>query len=146
MAFISGMNNPSVLRLKWTLKLLPEKAKQIMTNLENLMSMNMSFKTYRAAIQQVQPPCIPYLGISLQDLTFVEENPDKFGNRINFSKQRIVHNIIVNMTKFQYLPYDISEDEEIKNFLTNLTRVEDAELWKISLQREPRNAGRADIR
>jgi len=40
------------------------------------------------------------------------------------------------MTKFQCIPYDVSEDEEIKNFLTNLTKVEGAELWKISLECE----------
>lgn len=32
-----------------------------------------SFKTYRTALRDATPPCLPYLGVHLSDLVFIED-------------------------------------------------------------------------
>ena len=45
-----------------------------------------------------RPPCIPYVGLVLQDLTFVHiGNPDTFDNKVNFAKRWQQFNILVNI-------------------------------------------------
>lgn len=42
------------------------------------------------------PPCIPYVGLVLQDLTFVHiGNPDTFDGKVNFAKRWQQFNILV---------------------------------------------------
>jgi son of sevenless-like protein len=36
------------------------------------MSRERSFQTYRAHLATVNPPCVPYLGVYLTDLVFLE--------------------------------------------------------------------------
>jgi Rap guanine nucleotide exchange factor 1 len=45
---------------------------------------------------EASPPCIPYIGLVLQDLTFVHiGNPDTIEDRINFAKRWQQFNILV---------------------------------------------------
>jgi hypothetical protein len=60
-AIISGINNSAVSRLKWTFKKVPNRYKEVLTELEGLMSMDGAFKNYRAAFQSATLPAIPYL-------------------------------------------------------------------------------------
>jgi hypothetical protein len=40
------------------------------------MSCDFSWRSYRTAIHEANPPCLPYIGVYLQDLIFIEEgNP-----------------------------------------------------------------------
>jgi Rap guanine nucleotide exchange factor 1 len=49
-----------------------------------------------------RPPCIPYVGLVLQDLTFVHiGNPDTFDGKVNFAKRWQQFNILVS-TKCNY--------------------------------------------
>ena len=46
-----------------------------------------------------RPPCIPYVGLVLQDLTFVHiGNPDTFDGKVNFAKRWQQFNILVSLT------------------------------------------------
>jgi hypothetical protein len=50
----------------------------------------------RSALGEASPPCIPYIGLVLQDLTFVHiGNPDTIEDRINFAKRWQQFNILV---------------------------------------------------
>ena len=48
-----------------------------------------------------RPPCIPYVGLVLQDLTFVHiGNPDTFDGKVNFAKRWQQFNILVRRRIF----------------------------------------------
>lgn len=67
-----------------------------------LIDSSSSFRAYRAALAEVEPPCIPYLGLILQDLTFVHlGNPDYIDGKVNFSKRWQQFNILDSMRCFQ---------------------------------------------
>eukprot|EP01114_Cavostelium_apophysatum_P017770 TRINITY_DN5354_c0_g1_i3.p1 TRINITY_DN5354_c0_g1~~TRINITY_DN5354_c0_g1_i3.p1 ORF type:complete len:1684 (-),score=476.83 TRINITY_DN5354_c0_g1_i3:107-5158(-) len=146
-AIISALNNCAVSRLKWTWKKVPKRSREILTDLENLMSMERSFNVYRTTLSQTRGPCIPYIGLCLQDLTFVDENPERIGDKqINFSKQRTVHSIIKDLLRFQYgTDYDIAVAEDIQRYLATMSIIDEKELYNVSLRYEPRNATRAMI-
>jgi len=146
-AIISGINNSAVSRLKWTMKKVPLKYKEKLVELEALMSMEGSFKKYRAAYQSSLPPCIPYLGVALQDLTFVDENPDKIGELVNFNKMRLIYTYVSDTLKFQPVPYaDIQHNEDIQVFIEKLPSLFEKDMYDKSLQLEPRNAARSEIK
>jgi len=145
-ALISGLNNSSVHRLKWTNAKISKQSMKIRTELEVLMSMEGSFKNYRAAISKIKPPCIPYIGVCLTDLTFSEDgNPDKLGNLINFSKFSLINRVISSITQYQAPQYSYPVNTEVQSFIQRLPRLSDDELYKLSLQIEPRNALSVDI-
>lgn len=49
----------------------------------------------REALHRCDPPCIPYLGMYLTDLSFIEEGIPNFTDDglLNFSKMRMVRKI-----------------------------------------------------
>ncbi|PRP76540.1 hypothetical protein PROFUN_15082 [Planoprotostelium fungivorum] len=146
-AFITGINNSAVLRLKWTQKKVPVRFRQELLALESLVSMEGSYKVYRNMLTNVEGNAVPYIGVTLQDLTFMDENPEKIGNQINFMKQRMVYNVITTLLSFQTRPrYPFGESSEVEKFLATLPRLESKVLYDASLKIEPRNAARGDIK
>ncbi|KAF9435652.1 hypothetical protein BGZ76_005792 [Entomortierella beljakovae] len=74
MAIIGALSNSSIHRLTQTREIL--QGKEIWNTykeLEQLMSPERSFYEYRAALRSTRSPCIPYLGIHLQDLLSISE-------------------------------------------------------------------------
>ena len=67
-----------------------------MKNLENLgllLSPNDNFRNYRESmrVNHATVPCIPYLGLHLADLTFIDEGNEDFENGlINFGKASMI--------------------------------------------------------
>ena len=60
--------------------------------------------TFRLALAQSSPPCIPYIGLILQDLTFVQiGNPDKLDGKINFAKRWQQFNILVRISSIMLM-------------------------------------------
>eukprot|EP01117_Protostelium_nocturnum_P008412 TRINITY_DN3005_c0_g1_i1.p1 TRINITY_DN3005_c0_g1~~TRINITY_DN3005_c0_g1_i1.p1 ORF type:complete len:1844 (-),score=610.62 TRINITY_DN3005_c0_g1_i1:47-5578(-) len=145
-AFITGINNSAILRLRWTLKKVPARFKQELESLEALVSMEGSYKVYRNLLTTLQGPVVPYIGVTLQDLTFMEENPEKVGEQINFIKQRMVYGVISNLLQFQGRHYSYGENQEVEKFLSKLPRLEPKQIYEQSLLIEPRNATREEIK
>lgn len=77
-AVMVGINGAACLRLKWTRERVPREAQETLAELEALMTMTGSFRVYREHLAHVSPPAVPYIGVSLSDLTFAEDgNPDR---------------------------------------------------------------------
>ena len=60
--------------------------------LQTLVSSDGRFRNLRDALHRTDPPCIPYLGMYLSDLTFIEEGTPNFTDNglLNFAKMRMV--------------------------------------------------------
>jgi len=148
MAMIAGWNNSAISRLKFTRKELPKKAQEDVAMLENLMSAEGSYKNYRGYIHKVNPPEIPYIGVYLSDLTFIEDgNPNMVGNLINFEKRRLLCSVILELQTYQQKPYNLQVVAPLYELLAHLPNPPDeAKLYATSLVREPRNATRDMIK
>ena len=70
---VSGVTATSTFRLKKTWALLDRNTATMISELQTLLSRDNNFKNYRAALRLVQPPLLPYLGVYLTDLTFIDQ-------------------------------------------------------------------------
>ncbi|XP_038130993.1 rap guanine nucleotide exchange factor 1b isoform X8 [Cyprinodon tularosa] len=136
LAILSALDSAPIRRLEWQ--------KQTSEGLEEyctLIDSSSSFRAYRAALAEVEPPCIPYLGLILQDLTFVHlGNPDLIDGKVNFSKRWQQFNILDSMRRFQQVHYDLKRNEEIISFFNDFSdHLAEEALWELSLKIKPRN-------
>lgn len=79
------------------------EAKKVMKELEELMSPQRSFHNYRTALRACKPPAVPYLGVYLQDLTFIEDgNPEQLGDGlVNFERLGLVYGVLKEVLLYQ---------------------------------------------
>jgi len=146
MEILSGLQNAAVFRLKKTW----EKCDMsVYEPLANLLSSKSNHSEYRATLHEhIEPPVVPYLGIYLSDLTFVEEGnkdflPSPLDEKlqlINFEKRRKYSRIIQDIKLYQQ-PYNLAVDTTLRTILMNQLRrphLSDVDLFNISLELEPR--------
>ncbi|XP_035039961.1 rap guanine nucleotide exchange factor 1b isoform X11 [Hippoglossus stenolepis] len=139
LAILSALDSAPIRRLEWQ--------KQTSEGLEEyctLIDSSSSFRAYRAALSEVEPPCIPYLGLILQDLTFVHlGNPDFIDGKVNFSKRWQQFNILDSMRRFQQVHYELKRNEDIVCFFNDFSdHLAEEALWELSLKIKPRNITR----
>nr|XP_055035948.1 rap guanine nucleotide exchange factor 1b isoform X6 [Misgurnus anguillicaudatus] len=139
LAILSALDSAPIRRLEWQ--------KQTSEGLEEyctLIDSSSSFRAYRAALAEVEPPCIPYLGLILQDLTFVHlGNPDFIDGKVNFSKRWQQFNILDSMRRFQQAHYELKRNEDIVCFFNDFSdHLAEEALWELSLKIKPRNISR----
>jgi hypothetical protein len=145
-ALITGWNNSAVSRLKWTIEKLPKATKQSMMDLESLMSMEGSFKNYRETLKKAgNTPCIPYIGILLKDLTFIEDgNPNLVNGLINWYKRRLVHIVVGDYLRSALVPFRLApaivNGIPILDIFKNLPQLDENGMYEASLKAEPRGA------
>ncbi|KYQ96804.1 Ras guanine nucleotide exchange factor [Tieghemostelium lacteum] len=121
MAIYGGINNTHVFRTKSIRKDLSKQQQDTYNELEKLFTSDSNYKTYRIAYQNAKPPAVPFLGIHLRDLTFVDEgSPDKIDNMINLNKRRTLWRVISNTIRYQPIPYNFLKVHQISLFLTEL--------------------------
>ncbi|GAM23627.1 hypothetical protein SAMD00019534_068020, partial [Acytostelium subglobosum LB1] len=78
MEIISGLTNCSVTRLRDTWRALPSRYYNSFRQMAEFFNTNENWKQYRAAIKLREQPCLPYLGLFLQDINFLEEGNPNF--------------------------------------------------------------------
>eukprot|EP01094_Clydonella_sp_ATCC50884_P023673 TRINITY_DN5739_c0_g1_i2.p1 TRINITY_DN5739_c0_g1~~TRINITY_DN5739_c0_g1_i2.p1 ORF type:complete len:981 (-),score=236.14 TRINITY_DN5739_c0_g1_i2:206-2971(-) len=146
MAFVSGFSHSAISRLKHTKALLPKTLVKQMAELDRVMSAESSFKAFRQELKNATPPAVPYIGVYLKDLTFIEDgNPDTTDGLINFAKRGLIYRIIEDVQQYQLKDYDIKQDLSIAPFVQVIHKYDENHLYKLSLEREPRGAEKADI-
>ncbi|KAJ8672768.1 hypothetical protein QAD02_004028 [Eretmocerus hayati] len=136
LALLSALDSAPIRRLEWQ-KHITEGLKEYCA----LIDSSSSFRAYRQALAETQPPCIPYIGLVLQDLTFVHiGNSDLLPDgSINFSKRWQQFNIVENMKRFKKGTYNFKKNERIITFFNNFSDFlcEEA-MWQISESIKPR--------
>jgi len=146
-AFICGINSSAVTRLKFTMERISSQHSQMLLELEELMSMENSYKNYRQALREAKPPCIPHIGVYMTDLTFIDEgNSDNYGNLINFSKRTLVSKILMEIECHREVKYQLAGTKKIEQFINSLPRKSENELYLASLECEPRGAAKNTLK
>lgn len=138
--FVSALHSASVNRLRKTWEEVPRSSIKQLEEFDTLTSPNGSFMAYREDLHNANPPCIPYLGVYLSDLTFIEEgNQDCLENGyINFFKRRMVAEVIKEIQQYQQCPYNLQVVPSIQKYLTAHKTFSDNDLFQRSLISEPR--------
>uniref|UniRef100_A0A8C3A740 Ras protein specific guanine nucleotide releasing factor 2 n=1 Tax=Cyclopterus lumpus TaxID=8103 RepID=A0A8C3A740_CYCLU len=137
----SALNRSAIYRLKKTWAKVCKQTKALMDRLQKTVSSEGRFKNLRETLKNCNPPCVPYLGMYLTDLAFIEEGTPNFTEEglVNFSKMRMISHIIREIRQFQQSPYRMEHQPKVTQFLLDKTLVMDEDtLYELSLKIEPR--------
>uniref|UniRef100_A0A8C9Z527 Ras protein specific guanine nucleotide releasing factor 1 n=1 Tax=Sander lucioperca TaxID=283035 RepID=A0A8C9Z527_SANLU len=139
----SSLNRSSVFRLKKTWLKVSKQTKTVIDKLQKLVSSEGRFKNLREALKNCDPPCVPYLGMYLTDLAFIEEGTPNYteDNLVNFSKMRMISHIIREIRQFQQTAYKIDYQPKVAKYLLDSSSALDEEsLYDASLRIEPKTS------
>ncbi|XP_034880255.1 ras-specific guanine nucleotide-releasing factor 1 isoform X1 [Mirounga leonina] len=137
----SSMNRSAIFRLKKTWLKVSKQTKALIDKLQKLVSSEGRFKNLREALKNCDPPCVPYLGMYLTDLAFIEEGTPNYteDGLVNFSKMRMISHIIREIRQFQQTAYKIEHQVKVTQYLLDRSFVMDEEsLYESSLRMEPK--------
>lgn len=144
-AIVSGLNSAPVYRLKRSWDVVNQRYVAMLENLNRIMQSSKNFADYREMIHSLVPPCVPFLGVYLTDLTFIEDgNPDRLtkgnGRLINFGKRQKAAEVIREILIYQSTPYNLQSVAGIQRFIEdNLVESRsDTDLYAQSIALEPR--------
>jgi len=103
---LAGLNMAAIKRLKSTWANVPERLKSSLDKLNEIMSTASNYKNYREELSKRSLPVLPYLGIYLRDITFIEDgNTDTIKNAINYEKLCMLGNLFSDVSHFQESAY-----------------------------------------
>ncbi|XP_064422832.1 ras-specific guanine nucleotide-releasing factor 2 [Latimeria chalumnae] len=137
----SALNRSAIYRLKKTWTKVSKQTKALMDKLQKTVSSEGRFKNLRETLKNCNPPCVPYLGMYLTDLAFIEEGTPNFTEEglVNFSKMRMISHIIREIRQFQQTPYRIENQPKVTQYLLDKSLIMDEDtLYDLSLKIEPR--------
>ena len=143
MSIISALNSNPIHRLKRTWGRVPRKPMQTFDELNKVMHSTRNYSIYREKIHTASLPCLPFLGVHLSDLSFIEDgNPNMLRNNenlINFSKRMKTAEVIRELQQYQTVSYPFARIVELQTWLDNELKdsSEIQELFYLSTQVEP---------
>ena len=162
-AITSGLNAPSIRRLKVTWQQVSQSYIDPLKACEMTIDANNNFTEYTSLMGSVAPPCVPFIGewtpvsvimcnINLRQGAFLspltiiqEEYPDNLpGGLINFHKHQMAYRVINEIERLQAQPFNFLVLPIISTYLANsLLNPTDSlrseeHFWRLSLEREPK--------
>lgn len=142
-SIISALGSAPIHRLNRTWQQVNARTTQVLESMRKLMGSTKNFLDYREALTKAVPPCIPFFGIYLTDLTFIEDGiPSiiKKSQLINFAKRAKTAEVIRDIQQYQNVPYGLQPVQELQEYiLHNMQTAGDVhEMYERSLQVEPR--------
>lgn len=136
LAILSALDSTPVRRLEW-----PKQYAELLAEDCKLIDSSSGFKVYRETLSAAVPPCIPYLGLILTDITFVHlGNPHELQDgKINFVKRWQQFNILDSVRRFKQKMYDFERNEKILDFFNQYEDyMDEDQMWEQSLVLHPR--------
>ncbi|KUJ06548.1 ras guanine-nucleotide exchange protein-like protein [Mollisia scopiformis] len=156
MAIICSLNSSTIIRLKRTWDMVSQKRKDMLKGLQAIVEPDKNYAVLRRRLHDHVPPCLPFVGMYLTDLTFVDAGNaatrqlpglgDSDGmSVINFDKHTRTAKIIGELQRFQ-IPYRLAEIAEMQEWLqAQIVRVKSSsenenvqQYYRKSLLLEPR--------
>lgn len=158
MAIICSLNLSMISRLKKTWDIVSQKTKTALEQLRSIVDVSRNYAVLRQRLQNHVPPCLPFVGTYLTDLTFVDHGNQSLRTLctdecemavINFDKHMKTARIISELQRFQ-IPYRLTEVPELQAWMQNeLVRVRSngettaQTFYRRSLVLEPREPSRS---
>jgi Rap guanine nucleotide exchange factor 1 len=136
LAIYSALDCSAIRRLEF-----PKVSTDSLAQFSSLIESEGSFRIYRKALAEAKPPCIPYLGLILQDVTFTymgnkDELPD---GKVNFYKCWQLFQMLEEFKKFRISKYEFERDPKIMAFFGGFQNyLSEDELYNRSLELKPR--------
>ncbi|KKY33357.1 putative cell division control protein 25 [Diaporthe ampelina] len=142
-SIISALGTAPIARLKRTWDQVPQKSQAALEALRKLMLSTKNFAEYRESLHMANPPCIPFFGVYLTDLTFIEDGIPSIIKKttlINFAKRAKTADVIRDIQQYQNVPYSLQPVTELQDYiLSNMQAAGDVhEMYDKSLLIEPR--------
>ncbi|KAK1997301.1 RasGEF domain-containing protein [Colletotrichum falcatum] len=162
MAIICSLNSSTISRLRKTWEVVSVKRREMLRTLQAIVEPAQNNKVLRTRLHDHVPPCLPFLGMFLTDLTFVDignpatkQIPTLGGDAseengggmtvVNFDKHTRTAKIIGELQRFQ-IPYRLTELPEMQEWMTaQIVRVREVDsgnvqvtYYRKSLLLEPR--------
>eukprot|EP01134_Creolimax_fragrantissima_P003726 CFRG3726T1 len=151
MQIMSGIQATPVFRLKHTLKAMDKRHQQLLSDCNAVTSTTNNSSNIRGLVQKATASCIPFVGLYLQDLTFIEEGNgiklhslDDKEDVINFVRCRRVATVVMELMQYQQSPYNLRVCGEVRDYVLHIHAETPDDLYKKSLLLEPRNSGTVD--
>lgn len=147
MAIIAALESASITRMKKTWESIDSSYLKVFQDLKLTMSAEGSYKNFRTLLKTESPPAIPYIGVYLGDLTFIEDgNPDMVVSNesklelINLLKMKMLSKVIEEIRMYQNDAYNFETVAKIQKILEQEEDVQltQQELFELSLKAEPR--------
>ncbi|KAI9831463.1 MAG: hypothetical protein M1819_005062 [Sarea resinae] len=157
MAIICSLNSSTILRLKRTWEIVSPKKRATLENLKKIVDCSKNYAVLRQRLQNHFPPCLPFVGTYLTDLTFVDvgnqtkrQLPGNGDNDtgmsvINFDKHTKTAKIIGELQRFQ-IPYGLVAVPELQEWMeAQIQRMQSSDeanvqsYYRRSLKLEPRD-------
>jgi len=141
-AITSALNFCSISRLRKTWKALPSKYKLLYNEMMELCKVEENYFPYKKLLLTQTPPLVPYLGVYLRDLTFLEVgNPTYLDDekvKINYDKFRMIASVLLDFQKYQQIHYQFEENKQIQTALRySMNTMDENELYEASCSIEP---------
>ncbi|EUC35474.1 hypothetical protein COCCADRAFT_3281 [Bipolaris zeicola 26-R-13] len=142
-SIISALGTAPIHRLNRTWSAVNQRSMATLESMRKLMGSTKNFAEYRDTLHRANPPCIPFFGVYLTDLTFIEDGiPSliKRTNLINFAKRAKTAEVIRDIQQYQNVPYPLQPVPELQEYiLSNMQSAGDVhEMYEMSLSVEPR--------
>lgn len=139
-AVLGALNSSPIHRLKVAWAQVPQKKLEVLESFKAIFVNTQNFLNFRTTFRTVSPPAIPYFGLFLQDLVFIDENDDleQQGHMINFNKYvRTMDRIKTGLAIYQNFPYhDVKPSEMLQKILYlelhNMSKFAEDEIWNMS--------------
>jgi hypothetical protein len=99
----SALHNSAVQRLRQTWSLLPERHLKKLHKLDQIMQPQQNFWNYRECFDKTTGPKIPYLAVSLRDITFINIGNSNYNadGAINVDRLLMLHQQVQNIRRLQ---------------------------------------------
>ncbi|KAL7713628.1 Ras GTP exchange factor [Entamoeba marina] len=133
---LAGLASSSAFRLKESWHLVPETTVERYNEMDRLVASDGNFQLLRNTMKLASAPSIPFLGSTLTDLLFVNENKDCKDGLINFFKVRNIGNLIKEIRIKQTTRYNFPVDYALRQMIEEMPKENGDTLFEISLTRE----------